>query len=159
MGKKIELGRFKTLKQAISARKAAEEIYYKPILEKHRNDTVPITYLSDGRTIDLTGKEFPHFKVLRYGGAANGRTKQWICECECGKTFVATSVEIREHKISFCGCIKEEKPTISEPVIQCHCVLVDGTNLTKIAKKESNKNNKSGPKEFIRIDAALGMLK
>ncbi len=54
------------LKQAVTVRKAAEEIYYEPILEKHQNDVISVSYLSDGRAIDLTKKELSHFKVLRY---------------------------------------------------------------------------------------------
>ena len=36
-GKKICLGRYKDMKEAIVARKAAEEKYYKPMLEKYKD--------------------------------------------------------------------------------------------------------------------------
>lgn len=36
--KKITLGRFRTVEEAAKARKAAEEIYFKPVLEKHKKE-------------------------------------------------------------------------------------------------------------------------
>ena len=36
--KKIVLGRFRTIEEAAKARKAAEEIYFKPVLEKHKKE-------------------------------------------------------------------------------------------------------------------------
>ena len=144
-GKKIELGRFKTLKQATLARKAAEEKYYKPILDQYPVETV--SYVDNGKIVDLTGKEYPHFKVVSFLGMANDRRRRWLCKCECGKTFIASSSNIRERKIISCGCIqKEEIPNKTKPVYQCNCILVDGTNLTKIANKKANRNNRSGTK-------------
>ena len=146
-GEKIELGRFKTLKQATAARKEAERKYYKPILDKYPIEVKSVSYVCNGKIIDLTGKEYPHFKVIRFIGMSNGRRRQWLCKCECGKTFIASSSDIREKKIVSCGCIqKEEIPKKTKPIHQCNCILVDGTNLTKIANKKANRNNKSGTK-------------
>lgn len=145
-GRKIELGRFKTLGEATKARKEAEDKYFVPILKEHSIKQESTSYLHDGRITDLTGRAYPHFKVLKYIGMKSSRSNQWLCECECGKRFIATSTDIQCSKVVSCGCFEEEKAEVSGAVIQCHSILADGTNLTKIAKKSPNKNNKSGTK-------------
>lgn len=145
-GKKIELGRFKTLDKAAAARKEAEKKYFEPILKDHPSKDKSTSYVNDGKTLNLAGKVFPNFKVIKYVGMTSDKLHRWLCECECGKSFIATSSNIRNHRAQSCGCVKEEIPKITKPVIQCHCIMADGTNLTVIAKKEPNKNNKSGTK-------------
>lgn len=158
-GRKIELGRFKTLDEAAAVRKKAEKKYFGPILKEHPSKDKTTSYVNNGKTLNLAGKVFPHFKVIKYMGMTNDRLHQWLCECECGKRFIATSTDIRRRQVASCGCVKGEEPRITKPVIQCHAILVNGTNLTKIAKKSPNRTTKAGPREFIRIDAAPGMLK
>lgn len=147
-GKMIYIGQFKNLDDAIKARKDAEEKYYKPLIERYDGPIgkSKIRKLENSNVVDLTGKQYPHFKVVKYGGTSKNRTRRWICHCECGKTFIATSSDIRNHRVQSCGCVKEEIPRITKPIIQCHCIMADGTNLTVIAKKSPNKNNKSGTK-------------
>ena len=82
----------------------------------------------DSGASDLTGQQYPHFKVVRYGGMGKHKSRLWVCECECGKRFIATSTDIQRSKVISCGCFKEEKAKVSGAVIQCHSILADGTN-------------------------------
>ncbi len=141
----IYLGQFKELEDAVQAWKEAEEKYYKPILEKSGSYGVkPRLEKLDSGALDLTGQQYPHFRVVRYGGMGKHKSRLWVCKCECGKTFIATSSDIHQHKVSSCGCVHEEKEKITKPILQCHCIMADGTNLTKIAEKKPDKNNRSG---------------
>lgn len=59
------------------------------------------------KRIDLEGKEFPHFKVLRpihikYKGK---NILHWECLCECGSVFHATARSIVTEKVKSCGCL------------------------------------------------------
>lgn len=60
--------------------------------------------------IDLTGKEYDNFKVLRLG---NGRTTNggqhiitWVCKCICGKEFEVDGSKIRDGRVYSCGCLR-----------------------------------------------------
>ena len=60
--------------------------------------------------IDLTGKEYENFTVLRQG---DGRTTKggqyiatWICKCVCGKEFEVDGQKIREGRTYSCGCLR-----------------------------------------------------
>lgn len=91
-GKRITLGRFNTKEEAVKARKDAEEKYYKPCWEKNYQPKEPPKYLPYSNIVDLTGKEYRHFKVIKYAGRYR-TTIKWLCQCECGKEFLATSTE------------------------------------------------------------------
>lgn len=143
---RLEPDGFRTLKQAVLVRKAAEEKYFKPILG-HATHGKLVPYVDNGKIVDLTGKEYPHFKVIRFLGMTANRRRYWLCRCECGNTFIASSSDIRERKVLSCGCIQEEvKPKKENLIRQCNCILLDGANLTKMANRKANKNSKSGTK-------------
>lgn len=60
--------------------------------------------------IDLTGKQYENYTVLRQG---NGRTTKggqyistWICKCVCGKEFEVDGAKIRKNIVRSCGCLR-----------------------------------------------------
>lgn len=69
--KKYELGRFLTLEEAVWVRKEAE----RRLKITTKEEKEPITYLKDssGKVIDLTGKKYPHFKVIKFTGKGTER--------------------------------------------------------------------------------------
>ena len=60
--------------------------------------------------IDLTGKKYDNFTVLRKGNGrktAGGQYKAtWICGCVCGKEFEADAEKIRRGSVHSCGCLR-----------------------------------------------------
>lgn len=58
------------------------------------------------KLIDLTGQRFGHVTVLkRTPNPYKSQTgAAWMCECDCGKTFVATSANLRSGRYKSCGC-------------------------------------------------------
>lgn len=59
--------------------------------------------------IDLTGKEYEHFKVIQKGKThvtPSGQYRaMWICQCECGNMFEADGQAIRKGTKKSCGCL------------------------------------------------------
>ena len=146
-GKRIELGYFKTFEEAVKVRLEAEEKYGTPDInyKKEDNSKYSGTYF-----VDLCGKEFEHFKVVKFignPGSVKGPKCLWQCLCECGKTFVASSTQIRAACIVSCGCIEPEKKEINHKVHKNHIgFYIDGSCYTNVNRKEPNKNSKSGIK-------------
>ena len=65
-----------------------------------------------GRFIDLTGKVFGRLTVLSFDSSKGERGKQrayWLCKCECGKSKVVCSHDLRTEKTKSCGCLKKER--------------------------------------------------
>ena len=56
--------------------------------------------------IDLTGKQYEFFKVLKRNSEKKGKNVWWDCECECGKIFTATTTDINKQIQKSCGCKK-----------------------------------------------------
>lgn len=60
--------------------------------------------------IDLTGREYENFRVLRQGDGRftkGGQYKStWICKCVCGREFEVDGEKIRCGKVYSCGCLR-----------------------------------------------------
>ena len=141
------LGYFKTFEEAVRCRLEAEEKYGTPHVCALKEEK---TKHSGTYFVDLCGKEFEHFKVVKYignPGGSKGPKCLWQCLCECGKTFVASSTQIRAACMVSCGCIEPEKREINHKVHKNHIgYYIDGSCYTNVKGKESNKNSKSGIK-------------
>lgn len=68
------------------------------------------------KMIDMTGWDMkehgiPDSKIIvikRDQNTADGKAK-WLCQCECGKQFVATGKNIRNGNTKSCGCLQRYK--------------------------------------------------
>ncbi len=142
--KHIYLGSFKTFEEAVRARLEAEGKYGTPLLASSKEDN---TNSSGSSFIDLCGKEYEHFKVIKFIGNPGGREgpkRLWKCLCECGNYFVASSTQIRKMCIVSCGCIEPPKKEINHKVYKNHLgYYVDGSCYSSLKRKESYKNSKS----------------
>ena len=58
--------------------------------------------------IDITDVQFEHCVALRYvcGGKQGAK---FLCRCECGKEFVARSVDLRKGRVKSCGCVNRRE--------------------------------------------------
>jgi hypothetical protein len=62
--------------------------------------------------IDMTGQRFGRLVVIdRAGSALEGRAARatWRCDCDCGRTTVATGAHLREGNTQSCGCLQIEQ--------------------------------------------------
>jgi len=56
--------------------------------------------------IDLTGQRFGKLTVLeKQPPRSDGKTR-WLCACDCGETYIATSYDLRSGPAKSCGCGK-----------------------------------------------------
>ncbi len=139
-GKTTFLGYFKEFEDAVRARLNAEEIYGRPEVrsKKEKNSKCSGTYF-----VDLCGREFPHFKVIKFIGNPGGKQGPkclWECLCECGKTFIASSTQIRAECIASCGCIETPKKEINHKVNKNHLgYYIDGSCYSTIKRKNKTK--------------------
>ena len=90
------------------------------------------------KIVDLTGKEFPLFRVIYYTGRKYRNSPLWLCACICGRFFEATTNKIRGGKTLSCGCYRKALFTPNSPVSW----FQEGTNLHAFGRL--SKTNKSG---------------
>lgn len=58
--------------------------------------------------IDLTGKKFGRWTVLKQGNK-KGKRLYWLCKCECGTIKEVSGESLRSGKSKSCGCLRNEK--------------------------------------------------
>jgi hypothetical protein len=60
------------------------------------------------RSHDFTGQKISFFTALRPALIyfQKGKASGWVCKCECGKEFFATSERIKSGRVKSCGCKK-----------------------------------------------------
>jgi len=55
------------------------------------------------KRLDLTGKKFGHWTVLRFDHLHNEESK-WLCQCDCGKVKVIYGSSLVKGTSTSCGC-------------------------------------------------------
>ena len=58
------------------------------------------------KLIDMQGKVFNGCTVLQREGATKDKKATWLCQCYCGKEFIATGKLIRDGNVKSCGCFR-----------------------------------------------------
>lgn len=58
---------------------------------------------------DLTGQRFGRLVVIVRAGTSPKREATWKCLCECGKTIVLPSYNLRSGNTKSCGCLNSEE--------------------------------------------------
>ena len=58
--------------------------------------------------IDLTGREYRFFKVIKRNNERQGKNVWWDCQCQCGNIFTTTTTNINKEKVKSCGCMKSQ---------------------------------------------------
>jgi hypothetical protein len=62
------------------------------------------------RLIDVTNQRFGRLVVTRRV-AVPGQRPQWMCNCDCGKTSIARTGDLRSGRHRSCGCLRTESIT------------------------------------------------
>ena len=55
--------------------------------------------------VDMAGKQFGKWTVLRRGGTSATRKALWLCRCECGKESLVDGDSLRRGGSKSCGCL------------------------------------------------------
>ena len=48
-------------------------------------------------------------KVLRRAENKNDRNSRWVCQCECGNTFIEYGLNLKAGKRKSCGCLRKNE--------------------------------------------------
>lgn len=62
---------------------------------------------------DIEGKRYGRLVVVRRGDSEKNRAR-WFCQCDCGRTCLATGKTLRQGKKQSCGCIKREQLSLPD---------------------------------------------
>lgn len=60
-----------------------------------------------GKKIDITGQRFGRLVAIKQDGFYKGRA-YWLFRCDCGNEKVIPSKDVRNGKVSSCGCLRKE---------------------------------------------------
>lgn len=93
-GVRHRLGRFDTLEEATAVRKAAEEKYFKPVVEEYKAQNIPES---------MIGKTFGYWTVLAQ------KKNRLLCRCRCGTEKWVRRRELERGLSKSCGCRRREK--------------------------------------------------
>lgn len=59
--------------------------------------------------IDIVGRNFGHWTVIRRHSENRGALLQWECKCACGTERVVLGNSLHRGKSTNCGCVKRQK--------------------------------------------------
>lgn len=59
--------------------------------------------------IPMEGKKFHRLTVLRDAGSERTGKREWVCECDCGKTVTVDGYSLRNGNTKSCGCLVHER--------------------------------------------------
>lgn len=76
----------------------------KPKKEQPKKDLSEYV-LNHPRIKDISGQIHPHFTVLSYYDSDKRGASRWLCQCECGNTFIASRERITNDTVTSCGCL------------------------------------------------------
>ena len=111
-------------------------------VNNERNKKRAVNYVKDKNNADLTGQQYGYLKVLGLSPNSTrmGSVRIWSCKCElCGS--IKDYVQHILPKITSCGCYKNK---LASNRIKDVFGIVDGTNVSVIAKDTINTRNTSG---------------
>ena len=59
--------------------------------------------------IDIVGHRFGRLVVIERAGSTPAQKALWLCQCDCDRTTIATSGDLRAGRYISCGCVKAER--------------------------------------------------
>jgi hypothetical protein len=63
------------------------------------------------KCVDLTGKTFGRWTVLRREGSTKDSKPLWLCECECGTIKTVNGASLKRGDSKSCGCLARDHST------------------------------------------------
>lgn len=99
--KRINLGTFNTLEEAIKVRDSFFEKEKGMFLSQPDSHGKPV--------INIIGKEYGKLTVIEYAGKTKQKNEhRWRCKCRCGNIIVVRSTGLKGNNTKSCGCLKRE---------------------------------------------------
>ena len=89
--------------------------------------------------IDLSGKRFGHWTVIRYTITKPGGA-YWLCQCDCGKISEVHGGNLKSGKSTNCGCLRKKHITHGLSKTRIYNIYI------QIKERCYNKNNPAYPR-------------
>ena len=105
--------------------------------------------------LDLTGTRFAFFVVDHFLGPDHHGHSQWLCICDCGKAFIASTSNLRKGDWKSCGCKRKEFRRTNATVHGRHGVpeySVWKSMLTRCRNRKSKSFNRYGGRGIAVCD-------
>ena len=96
-----------------------------------------------GQKIDLAGKRFGAWTVVRFVRLSKCRVAQWLCRCDCGTERVVDGASLRRGNTSSCGCRQRE--------LQTRHAMKHGERYTHLYKLWANMKRKERNRRKIPV--------
>ena len=64
--------------------------------------------------LDETGKRYGRLVVLEYAGSNKSGNATWLCRCDCGKTTIISSHNLKSGNSKSCGCLWKDVVCLPE---------------------------------------------
>jgi hypothetical protein len=157
----MRLGSFKDINDAAIARLKAEIFYRGGVqirtISKKKDTSREKVNCDHAGIVNRVGDRHYAFVVVKYNGPV-GNKEMWLCRCDCGKYFFASSGDIENETVKDCGCGLGK--SIRRPYKHHLCPSfskyeVDGTNLAMLDSNKLNNRNKSGARG-VYLDSKTG---
>ena len=55
--------------------------------------------------IDLAGKKFGRWTVIKKGYPSKNGNTRWLCKCDCGTEKIVFGINLRQGRTKSCGCL------------------------------------------------------
>ena len=102
--------------------------------------------LSKRLSLDLIGQHFGKLTVIQQLPSKNKRT-MWLCQCECGNTTIARSLDLQNGDKISCGCIN----SYGEALIQKYLTELSYEYKSQYIFKDLKSSNNA----YLRFDYAI----
>jgi hypothetical protein len=56
------------------------------------------------KAIDITGQRFGLLVAVKPAGVNQNNNMRWLCQCNCGREFIAIGTKLRNGRATSCGC-------------------------------------------------------
>ena len=99
-----------------------------------------------GALINLIGQKFGKLTVIQQLPSKNKRT-MWLCQCECGNTTIARSLDLQNGDKISCGCIN----SYGEALIQKYLTELSYEYKSQYIFKDLKSSNNA----YLRFDFAI----
>jgi hypothetical protein len=73
--------------------------------------SISVTYIKEinmSKKVDLTGQRFGRLTIVRQCGKSNNGKLLWLCVCDCGKTTITNTSNLRGGTTKSCGCLQRD---------------------------------------------------
>lgn len=65
------------------------------------------------RRINISGQRFGRLIATAFAGTNSNRNALFYCLCDCGKTTIARSIDLRNRHTNSCGCYMQDQTSIA----------------------------------------------